>query len=117
MSRVKSGKTTNARHKKVFSKTKGYRHGRKNLIRQAKQAILKAGVFAYRDRRVKKRTFRQLWIIRINAALKPHNMTYSVFINKLHKSGIELDRKILADMAVNHREKFNDIVSEVKSAN
>lgn len=113
MTRVKSGKTTRARHKKVYKQTKGYRHGRKNLIRQAKQAVLKAGVFAYRDRRNKKRSFRRLWITRINAALKPHNIRYSEFINKLNKSDVELDRKVLADMAVNHPEKFDEVVKKI----
>jgi len=114
MPRVKSGKTTRARHKAVYKKTKGYRHGRKNLIRQAKQATLKAGVFAYRDRRNKKRIFRRAWIVRINAGLKPYNMTYSVFINKLKKAKIDLDRKVLADMALNHPEEFKKVVEKVK---
>lgn len=114
MSRVKSGKTTKARHKKLYAKTKGYRHGRKNLVRQAKQATLKAGVFAYRDRRNKKRTFRRAWIARINAALKPYDMTYSVFINKLKKAKVDLDRKVLADMALNHPEEFKKVVEKVK---
>jgi len=116
MTRVKTGTVARQRHNKVYKKTKGYRHGRKNLIRQANQAVLKAGVFAYRDRRVKKRDFRRLWIVRINAALKPHDLTYSKFIAGLKKANIELDRKVLADLAQTQPEKFDEIVVAVKTA-
>ena len=112
MARVK-GTTTKARHKKMLKAAKGYRHGRKNLYRQAKQAVVKAATFAYRDSRVKKRKARQLWIVRINAALKPHNIRYSEFICKLNKSDVGLDRKVLADMAVNHPEKFDEVVKKI----
>lgn len=113
MSRVKSGKVTRARRNKLFAKTKGYRQGRKNLVRQAKQAVLKAGVFSYRDRRVKKREFRRLWITRISAALKPHDMTYSVFMNKLKASGVELNRKVLSEIAAQSPEQFAQLVKKI----
>ncbi len=112
MARVK-GTTTRAKHKKMLSAAKGYRHGRKKLYSQAKQAVVKASTFAYRDSRVKKRKARQLWIVRINAALKPHNIRYSEFIAKLNKSDVGLDRKVLADLAVNHPEKFDEVVKKV----
>ena len=100
MSRVKRGVTTHARHRKVIKQAKGYYGRRKNTIRVAKQAVEKAGQYAYRDRKVKKRTFRGLWIQRINAATRLHGLTYGRFIDGLNKAGIELDRKVLADMAV-----------------
>ncbi|MBP6930372.1 50S ribosomal protein L20 [Patescibacteria group bacterium] len=114
MARVKSGKTTRARRKRLFAQTKGYRHGRKNLVRQAKQAVLKAGVFSYRDRRVKKREFRRLWITRINAALKPFEMRYSQFIAELKKNGIELNRKVLSEIALQSPEQFANLVAKLK---
>jgi len=112
MARVK-GTTARSKHKKILKAAKGYRHGRKKLYSQAKQAVVKAGVFAYRDTRVKKRKARQLWIVRINAALKPHNIRYSEFIAKLNKLDVGLDRKVLADMAVNYPEKFDEVVKEI----
>lgn len=111
--RVKRGTTSRKRHKKLFAKTKGYRHGRSSLVRMAHQASLKAGQYAFRDRKNKKRTFRGLWIIKINAACKQCGITYSVFMNKLVKNKIELDRKILADLAENHFEEFKKIVEKV----
>ena len=95
MARVKRGVTSHAKHKKVFKAAKGYYGRRKNTIRIAKQAVEKAGQYAFRDRKRKKRTFRALWIQRINAAVRPFGMTYSVFINGLSKSGITVDRKVL----------------------
>jgi large subunit ribosomal protein L20 len=96
MSRVKRGVTSHAKHKKVYKAAKGFRGRRKNTIRAAKAAVEKAGQYAFRDRKRKKRTFRALWIQRINAAVRPFGMTYSVFINGLSKSGITVDRKVLA---------------------
>ena len=100
MSRVKRGVTAHARHRKVLKQAKGYYGRRKNTIRVAKQAVEKAGQYAYRDRKVRKRTFRALWIQRINAAARLHGLTYGRFIDGLNKAGIELDRKVLADIAV-----------------
>ncbi|HOE74939.1 MAG TPA: 50S ribosomal protein L20 [bacterium] len=114
MARVKSGKTTKARRKRLFAQTKGYRHGRKNLVRQARQAVLKAAVFSYRDRRVKKRDFRRLWITRINAALKPFGIRYSQFIADLKNNGIELNRKMLSEIALQKPEQFADLVKRLK---
>lgn len=114
MPRVKRGVTASARHKKVTAAAKGYRGRRKNVFRVANQAVMKAGQYAYRDRRTKKRVFRALWITRINAAAREHGMTYSSFINGLHKARIELDRKVLADMAVNDKAGFGAIAERVK---
>jgi large subunit ribosomal protein L20 len=114
MPRVKRGVTARARHKKVLALAKGFRGRRKNVFRIAKQAVMKAGQYAYRDRRTKKRVFRQLWIARINAAVREEGMTYSEFINKLQKKGIELDRKVLADLAMNNPETFKNLVAQVK---
>ncbi len=116
MSRVKRGVTARARHKKVLQQAKGYRGRRSKVYRVAKQAVMKAGQYAYRDRRTKKRVFRALWITRINAATREHGMTYSVFINGLKKAAIELDRKVLADMAVADKPAFAAIVDRVRSA-
>jgi len=116
MPRVKRGVTARARHKKVIDAAKGYRGRRKNVYRIAKQAVMKAGQYAYRDRRNKKRVFRALWITRINAAVREHDMTYSVFMNGLKKAAIELDRKVLADMAVMDKAAFAAIVQQVKTA-
>ena len=116
MSRVKRGVTARARHKKVLDQAKGYRGRRKNVYRVAKQAVMRAGQYAYRDRRNKKRTFRALWITRINAAVREHGLTYSVFMNGLLKSGIALDRKVLAELAVNDKSGFGAIVEQVKSS-
>lgn len=116
MSRVKRGVTARARHKKVLEMAKGYRGRRSKVYRVAKQAVMKAGQYAYRDRRTKKRVFRALWITRINAATREHGMSYSVFINGLKKAAIELDRKVLADMAVADKPAFAAIVDRVRSA-
>jgi large subunit ribosomal protein L20 len=115
MPRVKRGVTARARHKKVLVQAKGYRGRRKNVYRIAKQAVMRAGQYAYRDRRNKKRVFRALWITRINAATRELGMTYSVFINGLKKASIELDRKVLADMAVMDKPAFAAIVDQVKA--
>ena len=116
MPRVKRGVTARARHKKVFALSKGFCLRRNNVYRVAKQAVMKAGQYAYRDRRNKKRVFRRLWIARINAATRSNGMTYSVFMNGLKKAGIELDRKVLADMAVFDKEGFAALVAQVKAA-
>ncbi len=100
MSRVKRGVTSHAKHKKVYKAAKGFYGRRKNTIRAAKAAVEKAGQYAFRDRKRKKRTFRALWIQRLNAAVRPFGMTYSVFINGLSKSGITVDRKVLSDLAI-----------------
>src|SRR6185312_4817519 len=100
MPRVKRGVTARARHKKILALAKGYRGRRKNVYRVAKQAVMKAGQYAYRDRRTRKRVFRALWIARINAAAREHGMTYSAFMNGLKKAAIAVDRKVLADIAV-----------------
>ena len=115
MPRVKRGVTARARHKKVLELAKGYRGRRKNVYRIAKEAVMKAGQYAYRDRRNKKRTFRALWIARINAAVREHGLSYSVFINGLNKAEIGLDRKILADMAVLDKPGFAAVVEKVKA--
>ena len=114
MPRVKRGVTARARHKKILDQAKGYRGRRSRVYRVAKQAVMRAGQYAYRDRRNKKRVFRRLWIARINAASRSHGMTYSVFMNGLKKAFIELDRKVLADMAVMDKPAFAAIVNRVK---
>lgn len=116
MPRVKRGVTARARHKKVIAAAKGYRGRRGNVFRVAKQAVMRAGQYAYRDRRNKKRTFRALWITRINAATREHGVSYSTFIAGLKKAAIELDRKVLADMAVKDKAGFAAIVNQAKSA-
>ncbi len=116
MPRVKRGVTASARHKKILKLAKGYRGRRGNVYRIAVQAVARAGQYAYRDRRNKKRVFRALWITRINAAVRSLGMTYSVFINGLHKSGIAMDRKVLADLAVNDKVGFAAVVAQVKAA-
>ncbi|MGH1358455.1 MAG: 50S ribosomal protein L20 [Burkholderiaceae bacterium] len=115
MARVKRGVTARARHKKIMAAAKGFRGRRKNVFRVATQAVMKAGQYAYRDRRTKKRVFRALWIARINAASREHGLTYSAFINGLHKANIDLDRKVLADIAVNDKPAFGAIVERVKA--
>ncbi|OGD56400.1 50S ribosomal protein L20 [Candidatus Berkelbacteria bacterium RBG_13_40_8] len=114
MPRVKRGIQTKKTHKNILKTTKGYRHGRKSLIKMAKQAQVKAGKYAYRDRRVKKRDFRRLWIVQINAACRQNDIKYSVFIKALKDKKIELDRKVLADLAENNPEEFAKIVKKVK---
>lgn len=115
MPRVKRGVTAGARHKKIIQAAKGYRGRRKNVYRIAKQAVMRAGQYAYRDRRNRKRVFRALWITRINAAAREHGITYSVLINGLKKAEIELDRKILADMAVADKDAFATLVKQVSA--
>jgi large subunit ribosomal protein L20 len=115
MPRVKRGVTARARHKKVLALAKGYRGRRKNVFRVAKQAVMKAGQYAYRDRRARKRVFRQLWIARINAAARELGLTYSQFANGLRKAAIEIDRKVLADLAVHDKAAFAAIVDRVKA--
>ena len=115
MPRVKRGVTARARHRKVLDKAKGYRGRRKNVYRIAKNAVTKAGQYAYRDRRQRKRTFRALWIARINAAAREHGMSYSVFMNGLKRAHIEIDRKMLADLAVADKPAFAKIASQVKA--
>jgi large subunit ribosomal protein L20 len=115
MPRVKRGVTARARHKKVLALAKGFRGRRGNVFRIAKQAVMKAGQYAYRDRRTKKRVFRQLWIARINAAARSNGLTYSQFANGIRKAGIDIDRKVLADIAVHDPEAFAGIVNQVKA--
>ena len=116
MSRIKRGVTAHARHKKVFSMAKGYRGRSKNVFRVAIEKVEKALQYAYRDRRTKKRNFRSLWIQRINAASRLHDMTYSRFMSWLANAGIELYRKVLADIAVKEPETFAKLVDQVKAA-
>ncbi len=115
MPRVKRGVTAHARHKKILALAKGYRGRRKNVFRIAKQAVMKAGQYAYRDRRTRKRVFRQLWIARINAAARELGITYSRFVAGLRKANIEIDRKMLAELAVNDPAAFGSIVDKVKA--
>ncbi len=116
MARVKRGVTAHARHRKVIKKAKGYYGRRKNTIRVAKQAVDKAGEYAYRDRKVKKRTFRALWIQRINAAARENGLTYGRFIDGLGKAGVEVDRKVLADIAVREPAAFKALVDQARAA-
>ena len=116
MPRVKRGVTAKARHKKVLKQAKGYYGARSRVYRVAKQAVIKAGQYAYRDRRQKKRQFRALWITRINAQARECGLSYSQLINGLKKAGIELDRKVLADMAVHDKVAFLGVVEQAKSA-
>ncbi|UJQ93276.1 50S ribosomal protein L20 [Mariluticola halotolerans] len=116
MSRVKRGVTGHARHKKVLKAAEGYYGRRKNTIRVAKQAVEKAGQYAYRDRRVKKRNFRALWIQRINAAVRDHGLTYGRFIDGLSKAEVAVDRKVLSDLAIREPEAFGVLVAKAKAA-
>ncbi|GAB5605677.1 MAG: 50S ribosomal protein L20 [Sideroxydans sp.] len=116
MPRVKRGVTARARHKKILDKAKGYRGRRKNVYRIAKEAVMKAGQYAYRDRRQKKRQFRTLWIARINAAAREQGLSYSVFMNGLKKAAIDIDRKVLADLAVFDKAAFTQIVGQAKAS-
>ncbi|RMW99996.1 50S ribosomal protein L20 [Allofranklinella schreckenbergeri] len=115
MPRVKRGVTAHARHKKILKLAKGFRGRRGNVFRVAKQAVMKAGQYAYRDRRTKKRVFRQLWIARINAASRELGLTYSQFTNGLKKAQIEIDRKMLADLAVHDKAAFGSLVEQAKA--
>jgi large subunit ribosomal protein L20 len=116
MARVKRGVTSHAKHKKVLDAAKGYYGRRKNTIRIAKQAVEKAMQYAYRDRKNRKRTFRALWIQRLNAAAREHGLTYSRLIDGLGKAGIEVDRKVLSDIAIREPEAFAAIVARAKAA-
>ena len=115
MTRVKRGVTTRARHKKILKLAKGYRGKRKNVFKLAKNAVMKAGQNAYRDRRLKKRTFHQLWVLRINAACRSHDLRYSRFMHGLELAGIKVNRKMLAELAVNNEDVFEKIVNQVKA--
>ena len=116
MARVKRGVTTRAKHKNILEQAKGYRGRRKNTIRVARQAVEKAGQYAYRDRKVKKRSFRALWIQRINAAVRAEGLTYGRFMHGLKLAGVELDRKVLADIAVRDPETFRRFVDRAREA-
>ena len=116
MPRVKRGVTAHARHKKVIGRAKGYRGARKNVFRVANQAVAKAGQYAYRDRRQRKRQFRSLWIARINAAARLNGLSYSRFMNGLSRADIDLDRKVLADIAVHDSDAFAALAEKAKSA-
>ncbi len=115
MARVKRGVTARARHKKVLGKAKGYYGARSRVYRVAKQAVIKAGQYAYRDRRNRKRDFRSLWIVRINAAARENGLSYSRLINGLNKAGVEVDRKMLADLAVRDKPAFAAIAEQAKA--
>ena len=116
MPRVKRGVTARARHKKILKEAKGYYGARRKVYRVAKQAVIKAGQYAYRDRRQRKRQFRTLWIARINAAARMNGLSYSRMIDGLNKAGIEIDRKMLADLAVNDMPAFEKLADQAKSA-
>ncbi len=116
MPRVKRGVAAHARHKKVLDLAKGYRGARKNVYRVAAQAVAKAGQYAYRDRRQRKRQFRALWIVRINAAARECGLSYSCLINGLNKADIDIDRKVLADLAVHNKEAFSVLAGQAKEA-
>ena len=116
MARVKRGVTAGRRHKKVLGKAKGYYNARRKVYRAAKQAVIKAGQYAFRDRRAKKREFRALWIARINAAARIHGLSYSRMIAGLTRAGIEIDRKMLADLAVHDADAFGAIASQARNA-
>jgi large subunit ribosomal protein L20 len=116
MPRVTRGVTAKARHKKVLRAAKGYRGARSKVYRVANQAVLKAGQYAYRDRRRRKREFRALWIVRINAAARDCGLSYSRLISGLHKASVELDRKVLADLAVYDKPAFNSLAQRAKDA-
>jgi len=116
MARIKRGTTAHAAHKKIIKQAKGYRGRGKNVFRVAVERVEKALQYAYRDRRVRKRDFRALWIQRINAASREHGLTYSQFMNGIHKAGIEVDRKVLADLAVHEPAAFTSLVEQAQAA-
>ncbi|WP_442580776.1 50S ribosomal protein L20 [Mesorhizobium sp. ASY16-5R] len=116
MARVKRGVTSHAKHKKVLKAAKGFYGRRKNTIRIAKQAVEKSMQYAYRDRKVRKRNFRALWVQRINAGVREHGLTYARFIDGLNKAGIEIDRKVLSDMAIHEPQAFAALVGKAKVA-
>jgi large subunit ribosomal protein L20 len=115
MPRVKRGVTAHARHKKILKQAKGYRGFRSKIVRVAKQAVTKAGQYAYRDRKQRKRQFRVLWIARINAAARECGLSYSCFINGLKKAGVEIDRKVLAELAVSEKASFAALAEQAKA--
>ena len=115
MPRVKRGVVAHSRHKKILKLAKGYRGARSKVFRVAKQAVIKAGQYAYRDRKKRKRQFRALWIAKINAAARLHNLSYSQFINKLKIAEININRKILADLAVNNQKSFADLLKTINN--
>ena len=114
MTRARSGVVSRRSHKKILKQAKGYYGARRKVFRVAKQAVIKAGQYAYRDRRQRKRQFRQLWIVRLNAAVREHGLSYSKFINLLDLSGIKVNRKILSNMAIEDKASFAQLVAEVK---
>ena len=116
MARVKRGVVAKARHKKVLGKAKGYYGARSKLFKTAKQAVIKAGQYAYRDRRQKKRQFRALWIVRINAAARDNGLSYSRFMDGLNKAGVVIDRKVLADLAVHDQAAFAALAEKAKAS-
>jgi len=116
MPRVKRGVTSRASHKKVIARAKGFRGRRNNVFRIANEAVMRAGQYAYRDRRNKKRDFRSLWITRINAAVREHGLSYSVFMNGLKKAAVVVDRKVLADIAVLDKPAFTRFVEKAKAS-
>lgn len=116
MARVKRGVQVRARHKKVLKEAKGYYGARRKVFRVAKQAVTKAGQYSYRDRRTRKRQFRRLWIVRINAAARLHDLSYSRFMDGLNKANIEIDRKVLADLAVHDAAAFGALAEKAKAA-
>ena len=116
MARIKRGTTTRAKHKRILDQAKGYYGRRKNTIRIARQAVEKAGQYAYRDRKVKKRTFRALWIQRINAAVRAEGLTYGRTMHGLKLAGVDLDRKVLADIAMHEGDAFKSIIAQAKGA-
>jgi large subunit ribosomal protein L20 len=116
MARVKRGVQAKARHKKVLKQAKGYYGARRKVYRVAKQAVIKAGQYAYRDRRTRKRQFRRLWIVRINAAARQYDLSYSRFMDGLNKAGIEVDRKVLADLAVHDIAAFGALAEKAKAS-
>jgi len=113
MARVKRGKTTRKRHKKLLKATKGYRGLRRSSVKKAREALLKAGAYAYRDRKARKREFRRLWNIRINAILRENGISYSKFIYSLKKKNIQLNRKVLSELAINFPDVFKKLIKEV----
>lgn len=115
MPRVKRGVTARAKHKKVLAKAKGYYGARSRVFRVAKQAVIKAAQYAFRDRRQRKRDFRALWIIRVNAAARAHGMTYSTFMNGLKNASISIDRKVLSDIAIHDQAAFTALIEQAKA--
>jgi len=115
MPRVKRGVTAHAKHKKILDAAKGYYHARRKVFRIAKQAVIKAGQYAYRDRRQKKRQFRALWIARINAGARDNGLSYSRMMNGLKKAGVEIDRKMLADLAIFDKPAFSALAQQAKA--